>query len=433
MHSSDDLYQHLVARLEPLARALIETTASHLCSEIDALLVRSGEAFNIALSAALSDVSIPGGADVEIGPIVVSAPRRRVVGVNPAAPPTQVAQRDPKPENPRVRPPANKGGKIICRSCGFVGGNARGCGRSHPTQPKAETSTSDDDSEGEPRAHRRPSRAIEPAQDLPVIPHAALVRMLVADRANNAVGDAGGLALRADRGPSLIGHTEERRELCLVHGWVGRVAFERDQHEMCALSLEGEPCSRCDGKRFTTGGMKTCGRCNGTGIEPSEGEAPVIQAPDRPVAVLSRPAQQSYTKDGVRVRAKRNAPRAKTIAVKRITKAMLLAGAIENPPTDVKRPTTRGECRDAPRPCPWVACKHHLYLDINPETGSIKINFPDVEPWELVESCSLDIAERGGLVLEDVAVLTNLTRERIRQVELKGLHAMKAAMPEDVR
>ena len=34
-------------------------------------------------------------------------------------------------------------------------------------------------------------------------------------------------------------------------------------------------------------------------------------------------------------------------------------------------------CQQDHRPCPWVACKHHLYLDVNPETGSIKMNFPD--------------------------------------------------------
>ena len=65
------------------------------------------------------------------------------------------------------------------------------------------------------------------------------------------------------------------------------------------------------------------------------------------------------------------------------------------PVDDVDRPRTRAECADAPRPCPWVACKHHLYLDINPRTGSIKINFPDLEPWELPHTCALDVAEQG--------------------------------------
>ena len=68
-----------------------------------------------------------------------------------------------------------------------------------------------------------------------------------------------------------------------------------------------------------------------------------------------------------------------------------------------------------------MSCKHHLYLDINPETGSIKINFPDLEPWELQHTCALDVAEAGALTLEEIGLITNLTRERIRQVEVRGL------------
>ena len=73
------------------------------------------------------------------------------------------------------------------------------------------------------------------------------------------------------------------------------------------------------------------------------------------------------------------------------------------------------------RPCPYVSCKHHLYLDVNPETGSIKLNFPDLEVWEMAETCSLDVADRGGITLEEVGEILNLTRERIRQVEVRGL------------
>lgn len=85
------------------------------------------------------------------------------------------------------------------------------------------------------------------------------------------------------------------------------------------------------------------------------------------------------------------------------------------------RPTHRDDCRTGDRPCPFVSCKHHLYLDINPRTGSIKLNFPDLEVWELPETCALDVAERGGMTLEEVGELMNLTRERIRQVESAGL------------
>jgi hypothetical protein len=131
----------------------------------------------------------------------------------------------------------------------------------------------------------------------------------------------------------------------------------------------------------------------------------------------------------VRRRRRRTRPRSKTIAMKRLTREELRVGAAMYPPVDIPRPTTRAECREEMRPCPWVACKHHLYLDINPETGSIKINFPDLEPWELQNTCALDVAERGGITLEEVGEIMNLTRERIRQVEVRGLLKLKMGSP----
>ncbi len=130
-----------------------------------------------------------------------------------------------------------------------------------------------------------------------------------------------------------------------------------------------------------------------------------------------------------RRRRRRTRPRSKTIAMKRLTREELRVGALMYPPVDIPRPTTRAECREEMRPCPWVACKHHLYLDINPETGSIKINFPDLEPWELQHTCALDVAERGGITLEEVGEIMNLTRERIRQVEVRGLLKLKMGSP----
>jgi hypothetical protein len=131
----------------------------------------------------------------------------------------------------------------------------------------------------------------------------------------------------------------------------------------------------------------------------------------------------------VRRRRRRTRPRSKTIAMKRLTRDELRQGALMYPPVDIPRPSSRGECREELRPCPWVACKHHLYLDINPETGSIKINFPDLEPWELKHTCALDVAERGGITLEEVGEIMNLTRERIRQVEVRGLLKLKMGSP----
>lgn len=92
---------------------------------------------------------------------------------------------------------------------------------------------------------------------------------------------------------------------------------------------------------------------------------------------------------------------------------------------DVDRPRTRGECADGDRPCPWVACKYNLYLDVDPRSGSIKLNFPHLEPWELTDTCALDVAETGDHAYEYVGGLLNVTRERVRQVEFIALRRLR--------
>lgn len=92
---------------------------------------------------------------------------------------------------------------------------------------------------------------------------------------------------------------------------------------------------------------------------------------------------------------------------------------------DYERPEHRSDCREGRRPCLYVACRYHLFLDVNPVTGSIKINFPETEIWQLEETCALDVAERGGVTLEEVGDIMNLTRERIRQVEASGLDKLR--------
>ncbi len=90
-------------------------------------------------------------------------------------------------------------------------------------------------------------------------------------------------------------------------------------------------------------------------------------------------------------------------------------------PKDVDRPITRGDCENAPRPCPFVSCSAHLYLDVNNVTGSVKLNFPHLEVWQMKESCSLDIADRGGSTLDEIGNAMGVTRERVRQIETTGI------------
>jgi hypothetical protein len=123
--------------------------------------------------------------------------------------------------------------------------------------------------------------------------------------------------------------------------------------------------------------------------------------------------------------------RAQTQSIKRLSKRELERVRMLYPEAefaDVVRPKTRGDCLSGPnvvRPCAFVGCKYHLAFDVSEETGSIKENFPGVEVWEMPETCALDVADRGGLTLEDVGALMNLTRERIRQIEGRSLARLK--------
>ncbi|HVY44905.1 MAG TPA: sigma factor-like helix-turn-helix DNA-binding protein, partial [Minicystis sp.] len=148
-----------------------------------------------------------------------------------------------------------------------------------------------------------------------------------------------------------------------------------------------------------------------------DGALAVDAAPDASGNPMTREQRRSRRKREIRAR---------TISVKRMTKRELEIGRMLYPETDYYKPRTRAECVDGPRPCPYVSCKHHLYLDVSARTGAIKLNFPDLEVWDMNETCALDVADRGGTTLEDVGAIMNLTRERIRQVEVKALAKLEA-------
>lgn len=125
-------------------------------------------------------------------------------------------------------------------------------------------------------------------------------------------------------------------------------------------------------------------------------------------------------------RKRRSRARARTISIRRLSKTELNLGKQLYPEMDYWKPRSRAECVDMERPCPFVSCKYHLYIDVHPVRGSIKVNFPDVEVWEMTETCALDIADRGGITLEEVGEIMNLTRERVRQVETAGLAKLQS-------
>ena len=88
-----------------------------------------------------------------------------------------------------------------------------------------------------------------------------------------------------------------------------------------------------------------------------------------------------------------------------------------------KRPRIRAECYYIERPCPFVTCRYHLYSDV--VRGSLKEHATD--PMKMEETCALDVAdERGELKLKEIAKIMNLTRERIRQIEVTALRKVRS-------
>jgi hypothetical protein len=131
------------------------------------------------------------------------------------------------------------------------------------------------------------------------------------------------------------------------------------------------------------------------------------------------------TKEALRHRRKHDVP-GTTIRPDKVTLRDRLVRRLttEPYPEGIERPRTRADCEGGPRPCPFVSCHHHLYIDVS-AAGGLKLNFPDLEVWEMHETCALDVADRGGATLDEVGSFINLTREGARQIEDRALEKLK--------
>lgn len=145
----------------------------------------------------------------------------------------------------------------------------------------------------------------------------------------------------------------------------------------------------------------------------------------------------------------------------------------------VPRPTTRADCGQEARPCPWAGCRHHLLLEVAESKGpargpggrprdlrptSLRLNRPSrgrvtlgrrrglassaahrvVQKWidDAVESlsnmlytCSLDVADDypDGIAESSVAVLLGVTEHAINAEAKAALAKFKAGMLADER
>lgn len=90
------------------------------------------------------------------------------------------------------------------------------------------------------------------------------------------------------------------------------------------------------------------------------------------------------------------------------------------------------------RPCPFVSCKYHLSIDVvwMKSREKLVITFPGVPIEELADTCVLDLAgadhkstekQQPGThqSLERVGEASNITRERVRQIEAVALGKLR--------
>jgi hypothetical protein len=135
----------------------------------------------------------------------------------------------------------------------------------------------------------------------------------------------------------------------------------------------------------------------------------------------------------------------------------------------VPRPTTRADCGQEARPCPWTGCRHHLLLEVAGSRGgkdmrptSLRLNRPNrgrttlgrrpgltasaaahvVQTWiddaaeqlgSMMHTCSLDVVDDypDGLAERSVAFLLGVTEKAIRAELESALLGWRAAMPCD--
>ncbi len=150
-------------------------------------------------------------------------------------------------------------------------------------------------------------------------------------------------------------------------------------------------------------------------------ESPVIEIDAGAVTLSAEGAAETATprttKDG--------RTRARVEKMWRYSRRKLLEGAIgadrildEIPIEDRTRPRTYAECERAGlgtrTPCPFVSCTAHLYLDVNPENGSIQLNFPDRDVDALRETCAIAVANRGVHSTAAVGAALNVTGQNVR-------------------
>lgn len=96
----------------------------------------------------------------------------------------------------------------------------------------------------------------------------------------------------------------------------------------------------------------------------------------------------------------------------------------QQPPTprDASAPRVRADCIAGPRPCPYMACRYHLFTETR-ANGSLFF------PWgldvgaiaDMEHTCALDEADNGAHTYREIGQKLNIVAEAVRGIEAKAM------------
>jgi len=99
---------------------------------------------------------------------------------------------------------------------------------------------------------------------------------------------------------------------------------------------------------------------------------------------------------------------------------------------DIARPRTRGDCIAGPRPCPWAGCRHSLVLlNVSEKSGRIKER-DEADLDALTETCALDVADDGGLGVQEVGALFRMTHQNVAVTVQRAVVKLRPLLSRDL-
>jgi len=116
-----------------------------------------------------------------------------------------------------------------------------------------------------------------------------------------------------------------------------------------------------------------------------------------------------------------------------VSRTKLALGEIRSPKQTgtcdwVERPTSREECPEGNDPCPFIGCRYHLAIDEATIGEALAAKPKLASGFILIDrNCALKFVDShpGGATLEEVGEELLLTRERVRQIEVKALEKLR--------